>query len=245
MNINKQKGLITELECQLAFSRLGAMVCQPINEDSRYDFLVDLGDKNIIRVQCKTSSVHCEQKYIRFAARSSNNHDSKSYSKNDIDYFYTSYQNNSYLIPVEECSVEKRLWLVSPENNQTKGISFAKDYELESILLERENFLGNKIERNVCLSQKDRHSNKYCEHCGKEISSKAKLCESCHYSSTRLVERPTRDELKALIRNMPFVQIGKKFNLSDNAIKKWCDDYNLPRRKLDIKSYTDKQWEQI
>ena len=63
-----------------------------------------------------------------------------------------SYQNKSYLIPVEECSIEKRLWLVPPENNQTKGVSFAKNYELETILLEKENFKGNKIERNICLS---------------------------------------------------------------------------------------------
>ena len=152
MNINKQKGLITELECQLAFSRLGAMVCQPINEDSRYDFLVDLGDRNIIRIQCKTSSVHCEQKYIQFATRSSNSRDSKSYSKNDIDYFYTSYQHNSYLIPVEECSAEKRLWLVSPENNQTRGISFAKDYELENILLKI--FQGIKLKETFAYHRK-------------------------------------------------------------------------------------------
>ena len=245
MNENKQKGLITELECQLAFSRLGAMVSQPINEDSRYDFLVDLGNKNILRIQCKTSSIHCNQKYIQFATRSSNSHNSKSYSKHDIDYFYTSYQNKSYLIPVEECSIEKRLWLVPPENNQTKGISFAENYELETVLLEKENFQGNKIERNICLSQKDRVSNNYCEQCGIEISYKAKLCEQCYQLSARRVERPSREELKQLIRNVPFVQIGKQFNLSDNAIKKWCDYYNLPRKKSEIKSYTDEQWDKI
>ena len=245
MNENKQKGLITELECQLAFSKLGAMVCQPINDDSRYDFLIDLGNYHILRIQCKTCSIHCENKYIQFAARSSNNHNSKIYTKQEIDYFYTNYENQSYLIPVEECSVEKRLWFDTPENGQTKGISFAKNYELEKILREKEDFIGTKIERNICLSEKERKSSNQCELCGQEISNKAKMCQQCYNLSRRKVERPTREELKMLIRTTSFVQIGKQFNLSDNAIKKWCKDYNLPDKKKDINLYTDEQWQLI
>lgn len=61
----------------------------------------------------------------------------------------------------------------------------------------------------------------------------------------RTVERPTRDELKKLIRTTPFTTIGKIYSVSDNAIKKWCDRYGLPRKKNEIVSYSDEEWELI
>jgi uncharacterized protein YjcR len=35
------------------------------------------------------------------------------------------------------------------------------------------------------------------------------------------------------------VEIGKKYNVSDNAIKKWCKNKQLPYRRKDIKQYTE------
>ena len=61
----------------------------------------------------------------------------------------------------------------------------------------------------------------------------------------RKVNRCSRDELKKLIRILPFTQIGKKFGVSDNAIRKWCDYYNLPRRVKDIKAISDEDWNNI
>lgn len=58
----------------------------------------------------------------------------------------------------------------------------------------------------------------------------------------RRVERPDRDLFKAMIRKIPFTTIGKQFNVSDNAIRKWCDAYHLPRNKKDIKKYSDEEW---
>lgn len=55
----------------------------------------------------------------------------------------------------------------------------------------------------------------------------------------------SRGELKELIRKNSFVSIGKMFNVSDNAIRKWCDKYNLPRKTSIIKNITDKDWECI
>ena len=82
----------------------------------------------------------------------------------------------------------------------------------------------------------------YCIDCGKEIASTSTKCKSCAQKTEKPV---SRDELKNLIRNLPFTQIGQKFNVSDNAIRKWCDSYNLPRRISDIKKFTDEEWELI
>lgn len=60
--------------------------------------------------------------------------------------------------------------------------------------------------------------------------------------TNRMVERCSRDELKKLIRTMPFTKIGEKFGVTDNAIRKWCDGYDLPRRVKDIKAISDEDW---
>ncbi len=88
----------------------------------------------------------------------------------------------------------------------------------------------------------------YCIDCGKEICNGSIRCIDCanKYKIKPIEELPiTREELKNLIRNTSFVQIGKKYNVSDNAIRKWCDKFNLPRKKSDINSYSDEEWNLI
>lgn len=55
----------------------------------------------------------------------------------------------------------------------------------------------------------------------------------------------TREELKKLIRTVPFTTIGTQYGMSDNAIRKWCDKFNLPRKKSEILSYSNEEWEKI
>ena len=82
----------------------------------------------------------------------------------------------------------------------------------------------------------------YCIDCGKEITLHAKRCSNCDKIAQRIVERPSREQLKQMIRQMSFVQIGKEYGVSDNAIRKWCISMNLPSKKSDIKNYSNKEW---
>jgi len=43
----------------------------------------------------------------------------------------------------------------------------------------------------------------------------------------RKVERPTTEVLQEEIKNTSFVQLGKKYSVSDNAVRKWCKAYQL------------------
>ena len=85
----------------------------------------------------------------------------------------------------------------------------------------------------------------FCKRCGKEISRKAQYCIQCGHIQQRIVKRPPREELKSLIRKYSFVELGKKYNVSDNAIKKWCKNEQLPYRRKDIKQYTEQEWLQL
>ena len=90
-----------------------------------------------------------------------------------------------------------------------------------------------------------RQSKNYCIDCGKEISNNATRCHQCA-GKLNIKEIPiSREKLKERIRKEPFTIIAKDFNLTDNAIRKWCDRYKLPRKKIDINNYSDEEWEKI
>ena len=88
--------------------------------------------------------------------------------------------------------------------------------------------------------------NKYfCSICSEPVSRKGCKCPRCSKIAQRTVERPNREELKNLIRTSSFVQIGKQYNVSCNAIRKWCKLEGLPFRKRDIKTYSNTEWNNI
>ena len=76
-----------------------------------------------------------------------------------------------------------------------------------------------------------------CPICGKETSTnKNQYCShECFNIANRKTEHPSKEELKELIQTYSFLSLGKMFGVSDNAIRKWCKDYNLPYRKKDLK----------
>ena len=137
----KIKGNLTEMECMTAFMELGFEVSIPFGEDSRYDFIADVNDK-LYKIQCKTSSeildgedvIGIKFKTVRQSGSNTTNWSRTKYEPNEVDFFATSYNKKCYLVPLNECSNEKTLRIRLPKNNQTKGISFLKDYELSEVL---------------------------------------------------------------------------------------------------------------
>ena len=82
----------------------------------------------------------------------------------------------------------------------------------------------------------------FCIDCGKPITNGAIRCVNCE-SKNRITEKPvTREELKNLIRTTSFIEISKKYGVSDKAITKWCKAVNLPSKKSEIKLYSDEEW---
>lgn len=249
MNNGKQKGLVTELECELAFARLGFAVLKPICDNYRYDYVVDLGNK-FIRIQCKTSQIERNESYLIFSAISSHvkTHKNTSviYTKDQIDYFYTCYNHISYLIPIEEGIKSYTLRLKLPLNNNQHGIRFAEDYELQKILLKYEGLETNLIENTIYSSNK--HKNNFCKICNEPIGKEATYCVCCAnqiQAQKSKINLTTREKLKKEIRTLSFVQAGKIYNVSDNTIRKWCEKFNLPSTKKEINSYSDEEWDKI
>lgn len=84
-----------------------------------------------------------------------------------------------------------------------------------------------------------------CPRCGKKKDKKAKYCITCYTELFTHQYPVSREELKQMIRTMPFTKIGEKYGVTDNAIRKWCISYNLPSKKTIIKEYSNEEWENI
>lgn len=74
----------------------------------------------------------------------------------------------------------------------------------------------------------------YCKYCEATLQRKqTDYCStSCSAYCSRKAERPTKKQLKTDIANMSIVKVGKKYNVSDNAIRKWMKSYNLKKSTM-------------
>lgn len=136
LNESKAKGLVTELQCQCFFTSLKYNISIPLGEDCKYDFILDIGNK-LLRIQVKTC--HQEENGIEFSTKStyltSKGSISSSYMKDDIDFFATYYNNNCYLIPVEQCGgSSKKLLFKEFSQKNNKNIAHLDEYEASKIL---------------------------------------------------------------------------------------------------------------
>lgn len=71
--------------------------------------------------------------------------------------------------------------------------------------------------------------------CGNKKGRKSAQCVTCQGLNCRKAIRPSKEELLELIKTTSFVQIGKMYGVTDNAVRKWCKDYSLPYQLKNIK----------
>lgn len=91
-------------------------------------------------------------------------------------------------------------------------------------------------------SKKQHH---YCIDCGAELKTNSLRCQKCVHLRQRRAEWPDRETLKKKIRTESFVAIAKEYGVSDNAVRAWCEHYNLPSKRFAIKIISEKEWAQL
>ena len=125
---------------------------------------------------------------------------------------------------------------ISDINNGKSRRMDGYDFPLRKHNIQHENFLKQKINKPKVQKIQFIKKEKYCIKCGKIISdSSSGLCVDCYNLSQRRVERPSKHKLAEEICETSFLQVGKKYGVSDNAIRKWCKAYDLPTKKKELK----------
>ena len=90
-----------------------------------------------------------------------------------------------------------------------------------------------------CHSQTETYGNKrkkiisYCK-CGKVKSKRSKMCYKCNPPTKNLlkvgirkVKWPDKEVLEKEVLEFPMTTLGKKYGVSDNAVRKWCRKYGI------------------
>ena len=85
--------------------------------------------------------------------------------------------------------------------------------------------------------QRYRAKPRICLQCGKIIDryGQSGLCKECYAKTTRIIVRPSAIELEKLLKENNFSKVGRMFNVSDNAIRKWCKSYGMSTKAKDYK----------
>lgn len=218
----------------------------PYGNSGRYDCILDIKG-TLYKIQIKSLNIIDGNKIVVPMSNSrmcADGNVKKQYTPDEVDYIAINYNNNVYLFPA---GIAMRSYTVSIDPPKTYNQHYLEDYRIDKILnikLKTWVDLKNEIREN---NNNNNTKNKTfsCIDCGAPVSKNNCRCTSCAAIAARITERPNRDELKNLIRKIPFTTIGKQFEVTDNTIRKWCKAYNLPYRVKEINQFSDEQWEEI
>lgn len=152
-------------------------------------------------------------------------------------------------IPIEKILVENSTYQRGhlkkriKENNlleykcQSCGIEDTWNNKPIVLQLEHKNGISNdnRIE-NLCFlcpnchSQTDTYAGKklkkqnFCN-CGEKMHKTSSMCSKCEKFNKRKVDRPEKDQLLKDIEQLGYCGTGRKYGVSDNAVRKWLKNY--------------------
>lgn len=138
----QQKGLITELHCMEDITKLGYECLKPISDSCKYDVVLEIKG-HFYRIQCKTATWAKDtvEQNVAFEIRTySTTTNTKrnihyKYSADQIDYFYTWFNWQGYLVSIQEATGTNFRWRYEyPKTGQKQGIHIADNYKIEEVL---------------------------------------------------------------------------------------------------------------
>lgn len=92
---------------------------------------------------------------------------------------------------------------------------------------------------NYCGNANSDKTKYYCKDCGKEISKRSTYCTLCsRLHSRKIKDRPSLNQLLNDYKELKsFLKIAKKYGISDNGLRKWLKQYNVPSKTKELDKY--------
>lgn len=110
---------------------------------------------------------------------------------------------------------------------------FGVDNHTISMINQGKSWFNQNIDYPIRKTHSNTPKNKrHCVCCGNIISRNTRgfLCVDCYKKEIHKISKiPNKEELYQLLLTNSFITVGKMFGVSDNAVRKWCDTYSIPR----------------
>lgn len=228
-------------------SRYGLGIAILLSDNLPYDFIAITNEK-LFKIQVKTSTGNEGKGCVSFDLRTSNwlQGTFKKYTKKDCDVIicYDLSKNKSFLLSPNNF-INKGSFTIRYKTsltNNSSGVNWHEDYVISNKRIKEifnfdipDLYAPSYAKMNV--KTKKRYIN-ICQECKIEFKGNyknAKFCSSkCKSIQKRIVERPTKEELSVLIKNNSMVSIGRKYGVSDNAIRKWAKYYDINIKEIKV-----------
>ena len=134
---------------------------------------------------------------------------------NKIDLLTAIFESKNYTEIKKKLNLSK-----NGDNNFIKNILF--EYNVKFVEKEKiQNIILEEIRLDRILKMTGNYNKNYCG-CGKEIKRLSKKCPTCDKIRQRKVkDRPSKEDLLLMIKESSLESVGRKFNVTGNAVKKW------------------------
>lgn len=114
--------------------------------------------------------------------------------------------------------------------NMRITIENKRDDTPETIAKDILNDIIKKVERNIYKKECEEKNNNKCIDCGNDISRDKNRCIKCNdknkfITACEKTNRPSLEQLLKDVRELNYTNTGKKYNVSDNSIRKWIRKY--------------------
>ncbi len=211
----KEKGDIAVLKAMCDLRSKGYYIFNSTTEHLPFDFII-FKSNQIYRIQVKylKNSPALIPNKTNWADR--NGSHSRKYNENDFDY-YALYNPESEIIIYPSIKFAGKTIRFKETKNKSPSYWYEDFLQLTDTAekrIFRKNKPSSSAHKAACKRYREKVKNK-------DINSyKPK-------PHTRKVIRPSKDELEKLIWSKPTSTIAKEFGVSDNAIAKWCKNYDI------------------
>ena len=137
MQEREVKGIATELMCQTEFIKRKINVSVPVSPYCKYDFIADINGI-LYRIQVKYANGNSVGFFINTTSShlSSRGTRKQKYTKNDVDFSWTVFEDKCYLIPICEIENRTKVTLTLEPHRVDHFVMNAFDYLLDNKLMQ-------------------------------------------------------------------------------------------------------------